>query len=56
MKTPLLSIHDGGQGFDWRRECAVESFAVDSAPGQGTTLQVSLPLPVSAPQPAREMA
>jgi signal transduction histidine kinase len=62
----MLSIHDDGRGFDPRHERGMGllgmeervshlggSFAVDSAPGRGTELQVRLPLPVA---PAREMA
>jgi signal transduction histidine kinase len=67
----MLSIRDDGKGFDARHERGMGllgmeervshlggSFAVNSTPGQGTLLQVSLPLlrPVPPPRPARELA
>ena len=64
----MLSIRDDGKGFDARHERGMGllgmeervshlggSFAVDSALGQGTRLQVVLPLPVARPEPTREM-
>jgi len=62
----LLSIQDDGKGFQVERtrgmgllgiEERVEHlggrFAVDSVPGKGTELRVSLPLAAAAAQPAR---
>ena len=64
-----LSITDDGRGFDSRHERGMGllgmeervshlggHFAVESAPGQGTRLQVILPLPVNSTEPAREIA
>jgi len=64
----MLSIRDDGKGFDARHERGMGllgmeervshlggSFAVDSAPLQGTRLQVVLPLPAARPEPTQEM-
>jgi signal transduction histidine kinase len=60
-----LNIHDDGKGFDPRRQrgmglLGIEervgylggTFAVESLPGQGTTLRVRLPLSSGTPEQA----
>ena len=64
----MLSIRDDGRGFDSRHGRGMGllgmeervshlggRFTVGSTPGQGTLLQVMLPLPVAPAQPASEM-
>ncbi len=64
-----LSIRDDGRGFDSRQEKGMGllgmqervshlngTFTVESSPGQGTALQVQLPLPAMKQQTTREIA
>ena len=65
----LLSIQDDGKGFNTQLERGMGllgvqervsnlggAFAVDSGPGQGTILSVTLPLPGEVAEKAHEMA